>query len=131
MFPDPVLYSDELDEAKLIGLRLLLLERSVMAKGLLDTDCWIWTGALGGPGYGHMRWPDSPDGLEYVHRLSWMAFVGPIKDRLLVLHKCDNGLCIRPEHLYLGTHVDNVRDRDAKRPKFRPNRGLKEFLRRF
>lgn len=49
-----------------------------------------------------------------MHRLSFIAFNGPIPDGMYVLHKCDNRACINPEHLFLGTYSDNIRDCYAK-----------------
>jgi hypothetical protein len=48
------------------------------------------------------------------HRVSWVEANGPIPDGLCVLHRCDNRACVRPEHLFLGTHLDNIRDMMAK-----------------
>jgi hypothetical protein len=44
-----------------------------------------------------------------AHRVSYTEFKGPIGDKL-VLHECDNRLCINPEHLWLGTQMENVKD---------------------
>lgn len=49
-----------------------------------------------------------------AHRLSWMKSNGEIPDGLLVLHKCDNRLCIEPSHLFLGTKKDNAIDMSRK-----------------
>lgn len=74
-------------------------------------ECWTWTAALrGSNGYGQF-WDDGP---VFAHRFSWVMAVGPIPSGMLVLHKCDNPRCVRPEHLFLGTHLDNARDRNAK-----------------
>lgn len=52
-------------------------------------------------------------------RLSWTFFKGEIPRGLWVLHRCDNGFCVRPDHLFLGTCADNVHDMMAKgRAKF-------------
>lgn len=49
-----------------------------------------------------------------AHRKAWELLHGPIPDGLLVLHTCDNPPCIRPDHLFLGTHRDNQQDKWAK-----------------
>jgi hypothetical protein len=49
-----------------------------------------------------------------VHRVAWELEHGPIPDGMLILHRCDNPACWAPEHLFLGTQADNVRDMHAK-----------------
>jgi hypothetical protein len=74
--------------------------------------CWLWTGAVSGDGYGawHLR------GRQVgAHRASYELNVGPIPPRLQVLHSCDTPLCVRPDHLFLGTNDDNMADMVAKR----------------
>ncbi len=73
--------------------------------------CWEWPLAPNTPGYGHFRF----NGKTYqAHRASYEVNVGPIPDGLCVLHTCDNRLCVRPDHLWLGTKTDNMRDMIAK-----------------
>ena len=73
--------------------------------------CWEWQLRRDKEGYGHFfidnrRW--------LAHRFSWTLINGPIPDGLQVLHSCDNPPCIRPDHLSLGTNLENNRDKIAK-----------------
>lgn len=76
------------------------------------SGCWQWTGAKL-KGYGLIR-VKSGEPPRRAHRVSWQLFRGPIPAGLHVLHWCDNPSCVQPFHLFLGTHQDNMRDRDAK-----------------
>jgi hypothetical protein len=74
-------------------------------------ECWEWQGALYPAGYGIIG---LDGGSHATHRLSWEIVNGPIPDGLFVCHKCDNRKCVRPDHLFLGTQKDNMRDMIAK-----------------
>lgn len=77
------------------------------------TGCWEWQGTItGNNGYGSMRIPGKQT--AYVHRLSYVLYKGPIPVGMKVLHKCDNPICINPDHLFLGTQLENIHDRDQK-----------------
>lgn len=68
--------------------------------------CWWWVGAKFSNGYGRF-WASK----EYLaHRVSWELHNGPIPEGLHVLHRCDNPSCVRPDHLSVGTHKENMRD---------------------
>ena len=69
--------------------------------------CWNWRAAQTRKGYGHMSFGGK---VVESHRVSWMLNVGPIPSGLWVLHRCDNPLCVRPDHLFLGTAKDNIQD---------------------
>lgn len=70
--------------------------------------CWEWTGGLRDDGYGAMKVPGSQE-VARAHVYSWELHNGPTNG-LWVLHNCDNRRCIRPDHLFLGTHQDNMTD---------------------
>lgn len=72
-----------------------------------DGGCWGWDGAFDSKGYGQI-W--SGKRLLLAHRASWELHNGEIPTGLLVLHKCDNTACVRPDHLFLGTQMDNLTD---------------------
>jgi hypothetical protein len=74
-------------------------------------SCWLWTGSLFPSGYGRIQIKGRS---VRAHRLSWEIKNGDISSGLVVCHKCDNTKCVRPDHLFLGTHLDNARDRNSK-----------------
>lgn len=73
--------------------------------------CWLWIGCKQGDGYGSFRYKGH---MVLAHRLSWQEANGPIPQDMHVLHKCDVRNCVRPDHLFLGTELDNSRDKIAK-----------------
>ena len=75
------------------------------------TGCWEWTGPRVGRGYGKTTWHSRS---ARSHRVAWEITYGPIPTGLAVLHHCDNPLCCRPDHLFLGTLADNNRDMRSK-----------------
>lgn len=79
-----------------------------------EDDCWNWTASTDGGGYGIFMVSPNPRIMEKAHRLSWMMINGSIPDGLYVLHACDNPACVNPNHLFLGTHLDNMKDKVSK-----------------
>ena len=74
--------------------------------------CWLWTGAKNKKGYGTFYISKyEPIG---AHRFSYLLAEGKSPEELFVCHKCDNPSCVRPDHLFLGTNTDNMRDAKKK-----------------
>jgi len=87
-------------------------------------DCWEWRGCIvsnHGEKRGKFNWPDGEGGFYSCAAsiAAYRLFVGKIPkrhgtDKLCVCHSCDNTLCVNPAHLWLGTHLQNMKDKVAK-----------------
>lgn len=80
------------------------------------SGCHLWSGTVCRQGYGRFR-SGGPDTL--AHRVSWVIANGAIPEGdgshgTCVCHKCDNPSCVNPDHLFLGTHQDNMTDCGSK-----------------
>jgi hypothetical protein len=73
-------------------------------------ECWPWKACLDKKGYG--KWSTGPSyGLSTKsHRVAWQLKKGTIPSGIYVCHVCDNPSCCNPDHLWLGTALDNTRD---------------------
>lgn len=76
------------------------------------TPCRLWQGSVRN-GYGR-KWLHDEQRMQYMHRWVWEQLHGPLVAGMCVLHRCDNRLCYRYDHLFLGTKKDNTADMTAK-----------------
>ena len=81
------------------------IERYIVNK---DTNCWEWKY----PSNGRCRYGSFAN--QGAHRYSYKLHKGEIPEGICVLHKCDNDICVNPDHLFLGTIGDNNKDRHMK-----------------
>jgi hypothetical protein len=108
---------------------MTLMER-LMAKVSPEpnTGCWLWTASVDGRGYGQIT-VVLPDGKRprRAHRLMLQHATGSEGDGLAACHRCDNSLCVNPEHLYWGTKAQNSQDM-AKRGRQQAQKLLPEDI---
>ena len=78
---------------------------------ITDCGCYLWTAAVNKNGYGKFA---SNGGWILAHRYAYERENGKIPEGLIVCHSCDNPSCVNVNHMFLGTHADNNKDRDQK-----------------
>ncbi len=76
-----------------------------------DNECWPWLASVDDFGYGHFGYNAK---VTRAHRVAYELTYGAIPQGMKVLHRCDNPACCNPNHLFLGTHEDNMQDKIAK-----------------
>lgn len=83
---------------------------SKVDKGPHPKGCWIWTASLNRPNNYGTFWVNSKIKQMPAHVVSYLINKGPYERGKLIMHTCDNRQCVNPEHLVVGTHLDNNRD---------------------
>lgn len=78
-----------------------------------ENGCMDWLACTTGAGYGMFKGPNDMGDIA-AHRFSYMLNKGPIPHGINCLHKCDRYICVAPDHLFLGTQADNMRDMKEK-----------------
>lgn len=76
-----------------------------------ECGCWIWLGGETSKGYGALRFRGKP---MRAHHVSYILHHGEVPTHLRVCHTCDTPLCVNPAHLWLGTQLENIKDRQMK-----------------
>lgn len=86
---------------------ITLRERILRNVVVDDNGCWLWTKRLNSDGYGLISILSKQ---RYAHRVVYKEWVGDIPEGMEVCHSCDVRNCCNPAHLFVATHLDNIKD---------------------
>lgn len=87
------------------------IEARFWSKVIKTDGCWWWNARKLDAGYGMFHMGET---MKVAHRVAYELMIGKIPDGMFACHKCDNPSCVNPEHLFIGTHKDNMHDRMLK-----------------
>ena len=82
-----------------------------------NSGCWLFMSTHEPGGYGRFCFNKT---VRFAHRAAYEIYVGPIPDGMVVCHKCDVPACVNPDHLFIGTQFDNLRDMASKGRRYKP-----------
>lgn len=82
-------------------------EDRFLEKVVKTSSCWLWIGANNGR-YGSFR--NGVSRLVNVHKFSYEFYIEKVPEGLVIMHKCDNTLCVNPFHMSVGTQKENIHD---------------------
>jgi len=91
-------------------------------------ECWYWIGEIQKNGYGYIKLTNyNTSAYKRIHRVAaWIWLDFDLDSNLHILHKCNNKACLNPDHLYIGTHQDNMNDR-KNNGNYKGIKGTKNF----